>query len=193
MRLVVSSTSSSSSSSCKRTSNGSTPQVPFPRSPLDGDRQVLPGREPVKPVCGHHGRRFVPVPVLRVHFRDISDSPDVVRESPAAPGSESTQAPTEGSGPAWMNRSERTNVLRLRTLGALRDVELDLLVLVEGLVALRLDRGVVNEDVVAAVLLSDEAETLLGVEPLDGALSHAVVLLLLKASDRHFGGPARCG
>src|SRR3954469_12262806 len=71
-----------------------------------------------------------------------------------------------------MNRSERTNVLRLRTLGALRDVELDLLVLVEGLVALRLDRGVVNEDVVAAVLLGDEAEALLSVEPLHGALCH---------------------
>src|SRR3954447_16116367 len=97
------------------------------------------------------------------------------------------------SRPVWVKRSERTNVLRLRTLRALRDVELDLLVLVEGLVALRLDRGVVNEDVVAAVLLSDEAETLLGVEPLDGALSHAVFLLLPKAWNRHFGGPARCG
>ena len=40
MRLAVSSTSSSSSSSCRRTSNGSTLQVPFPRSPLDGDDRV---------------------------------------------------------------------------------------------------------------------------------------------------------
>src|SRR5690349_6563972 len=71
-------------------------------------------------------------------------------------------------------RSDRANVLRLRALRALGDVELDLLVLVEGLVALRLDRRVVNEDVVAAVLLRDEAEALLRVEPLNSALSHVL-------------------
>src|SRR5689334_23047795 len=75
--------------------------------------------------------------------------------------------------PRWGRASERADVLRLRALRTLGYVELDLLVLVEGLVALRLDRGVVNEDVVAAVLLGDEAEALLGVEPLNGALSHA--------------------
>src|SRR5882757_5381055 len=75
---------------------------------------------------------------------------------------------------AWVfARSDRANVLRLRTLRALRDVELDLLVLVERLVAIGLNGRVVNEDVVAAVLLGDEAEALLGVEPLNGALSHA--------------------
>src|SRR6478736_2332148 len=79
------------------------------------------------------------------------------------------------SRPSLVLRSESANVLRLGTLGALRDVELDLLVLVEGLVALRLNRGVVHEDVVAAVLLRNEAETLLGVEPLHGALSHLLV------------------
>jgi hypothetical protein len=71
--------------------------------------------------------------------------------------------------------SESADVLRLGALGTLGDVELDLLVLVEGLVALRLDRRVVHEDVVAAVLLRNEAETLLGVEPLHGALSHVLV------------------
>src|SRR4051812_46357671 len=90
-------------------------------------------------------------------------------------------------------RSDGTNVLRLRTLGALRDVELDLLVLVEGLVAPRLDCRVVNEDVIAAVLLSDEAEALLGVEPLDGALSHAGVLLLLRLETATSAASARCG
>ena len=39
MRLAVSSTSSSNSSPGRRTSNGSTLQVPFPGSPLDGDDQ----------------------------------------------------------------------------------------------------------------------------------------------------------
>ncbi len=54
--------------------------------------------------------------------------------------------------------SERTDVLRLRALRTLRDVELDLLVLVEALVAVGLNGRVVHEDVVAAVLLRDEAE-----------------------------------
>src|SRR3954451_13372152 len=73
---------------------------------------------------------------------------------------------------ADLRRSDGADVLRLRALRALRDVELDLLVLVQGLVALGLDGRVVHEDVVAAVLLRDEAEALLGVEPLHGALSH---------------------
>src|SRR6476646_1608095 len=74
-----------------------------------------------------------------------------------------------------LSRSERADVLRLRALRALGDVELDLLVLVQRLVAVGLDGRVVHEDVVAAVLLRNEAETLLGVEPLHGALSHVLV------------------
>src|SRR5262249_22321626 len=80
--------------------------------------------------------------------------------------------PCPRSGRDARRPSDRADVLRLRALRALGDVELDLLVLVEGLVALGLDGRVVHEDVVAAVLLRDEAETLLGVEPLHGALSH---------------------
>src|SRR5260370_42564918 len=76
-----------------------------------------------------------------------------------------------------LTRSARANVLSLRALRTLGDVELDLLVLVQRLVTLRLDRRVVHENVVAAVLLRDEAETLLGVEPLHGALSHCSLLL----------------
>src|SRR6266404_1403041 len=67
--------------------------------------------------------------------------------------------------------SEGADVLRLRPLLALRDVELHALTLVEGLVALRLDRRVVDEDVSAAVGRRDEAEALLAVEPLHGPLS----------------------
>src|ERR1044072_9714351 len=83
--------------------------------------------------------------------------------------------------PRSAGRAEGADVLRLRALGALRDVELDLLVLVEGLVALRLDGRVVHEDVVAAVLLRNEAEALLGVEPLHGALSHCARYSLVGA------------
>src|SRR3954471_24068365 len=71
-------------------------------------------------------------------------------------------------------RSDRADVLRLRALRALGDVELDLLVLVQGLVTLGLDGRVVHEDVVAAVLLGDEAEALLRVEPHNSALSHVL-------------------
>src|SRR4029078_12831696 len=78
------------------------------------------------------------------------------------------------AGPRTAVRSQRADVLRLRTLGALGDLELDLLVLVQGLVALGLTRRVVNEDVVAAAVLSDEAEALFCVEPLNGALSHVL-------------------
>src|SRR4051812_18301171 len=71
-------------------------------------------------------------------------------------------------------RSDRADVLRLGALLALRDVELDLLPLVEGLVAVGDDGGVVAEDVGAAAVLGDEPEALLRVEPLHSALSHAV-------------------
>src|SRR3954452_24920606 len=75
----------------------------------------------------------------------------------------------------FMMRSGDANVLRLRALGALGEIELDLLVLVERLVATGLDGGEVDEHVLAAAVLRDEAEALLGVEPLDGALSHESV------------------
>src|SRR5918998_2910776 len=86
------------------------------------------------------------------------------------------RAPTAAAVGAPCCTSERANVLRLRTLGALGEVELDLLVLVERLVAAGLDRGEVDEHVLAATILRDEAEALVGVEPLDGALSHDLFL-----------------
>src|SRR5690606_23915015 len=70
-------------------------------------------------------------------------------------------------------RSQRADVLRLRALRTLRDVELDLLVLVQRAVAARLDGRVVGEHVSAAVLGGDEAEALLSVEPLHGSNSHS--------------------
>src|SRR6476660_6889181 len=89
-----------------------------------------------------------------------------------------------------LSRSERADVLRLRTLRALGDVELDLLVLVQRLVAVGLDGRVVHEDVVAAVLLRNEAETLLGVEPLHGALSHVLGTPVIGTRSHHIDGSA---
>src|SRR4051812_12666367 len=70
---------------------------------------------------------------------------------------------------AW---SERADVLRLRALGALRDVVLHSLVLLEGAETLSHDGGEMRENVLAAVILGDEAETLVRVEPFDGTGSH---------------------
>src|SRR5262245_27254437 len=70
------------------------------------------------------------------------------------------------------------DVLGLRALLALGDVEGDLLALAQLTVtALGADGGVVREDVGAAAVLLDEAEALFRVEPLNGARSHVDLLL----------------
>src|SRR6266540_1742193 len=71
---------------------------------------------------------------------------------------------------------DRSDVRRLGTLRSLGDVELDLLVLVQVLVALARDRAEVHEHV-GAVLLGDEAEPLLGAEPLHSSSCHCNSLL----------------
>src|SRR3954471_19046601 len=73
--------------------------------------------------------------------------------------------------------SDGANLLGLRALLALRDLELDALVLVEAAESAGGDRRVVDENVRAAAVLGDETEALLGVEPLHGALSHLALLL----------------
>ena len=62
--------------------------------------------------------------------------------------------------------SDRVDLLRLRTLGALTNLELDALVLIESLEAVRLDGRVVNEDVLVSAVNLDEAVALFLVEPL---------------------------
>ena len=68
--------------------------------------------------------------------------------------------------------SDRADVLRLRALLALTDLELDALVLLERAVAAALDGLEVHENVRVTAVGGDEAEALLRVEPLDGALRH---------------------
>src|SRR5687768_10540352 len=70
------------------------------------------------------------------------------------------------------------DVLCLEALGAAGDVELDLLPFLEGAEPLRLNRGVVAEDVVSA-LLRDETEPLGVVEPLHSTSCHCLALPLL--------------
>src|SRR5699024_1202138 len=85
------------------------------------------------------------------------------------------EAPTaHGGGLAEIDRnfSDRADVLGLRALLSLADLELDALVLLERLEARALDGGVVDEEVGGTVLRGDEPVALLRVEPLDGALCH---------------------
>src|SRR5438093_3050291 len=70
-----------------------------------------------------------------------------------------------------------SDVGALRALLALGHLVLDLLVLLEVAIAVARDRAEVHEDVGATVILSDESEALLGVEPLDGSGAHERSLL----------------
>src|SRR5690349_18598549 len=68
--------------------------------------------------------------------------------------------------------SDETDLLGLRALLALRDLELDALVLLQRPVTGGLDGGEVHEHVGAAPVLADESEALVSVEPLHGSLCH---------------------
>src|SRR6266511_4443368 len=90
-----------------------------------------------------------------------------------------TQKATNGPAPMIRSRavrpgqwSDNANAVGLWALLPLGDLELDLLALLEGPEARRLDGGVVDEDVGLALALGDEAVALLSVEPLHGALCH---------------------
>src|SRR5436190_14934521 len=74
--------------------------------------------------------------------------------------------------PSCASSDGRADVARLETLLALGHVELDLLVLLEIPVARARDRAEMHEDVRATVVLGDEAEALLAVEPLHGSCAH---------------------
>src|SRR5687768_2317398 len=79
-------------------------------------------------------------------------------------------------------RGNASDVRRLRALGALLDVELDLVVLAQRLEAFSGDRREVDEDVRTTLLL-DKAEPLRVVEPLHLALGHFLYLFLLCVID----------
>src|SRR5918997_537410 len=78
--------------------------------------------------------------------------------STTGPGDDRTPTAGEpwGSGAVSRRRSDRADVLRLRALLALGDVELDALRLVQRPVAAPADRGEVAEDVGAAISRSEE-------------------------------------
>src|SRR5271165_5182682 len=82
---------------------------------------------------------------------------------------EAMRACTGRLGRIWL---ERADLLSLRALSALAGGELDPLVFLQAAEAVNLNRGVVHEDVGAAVVGGDEPIALVGVKPLHGALRH---------------------
>src|SRR5258705_13884667 len=69
---------------------------------------------------------------------------------------------------------DQADLLRLRALLTLRDLELHALTVFQRLVAFHLDGGEVDENVLPPVN-RDETVALLAVEPLDGALCHGAL------------------
>ena len=102
--------------------------------------------------------------------RCAAPAADSVAGCHEGPRSASDRGPS-GEGQSCWPQSGR-DLVCLRALLALGDLELDALLLLERPVAAGLDGAVVNEDVCGAVVGGDEAVPLLGVEPLDGALCH---------------------
>ena len=80
-------------------------------------------------------------------------------------GSRSTSAPTDTT--AYGAAIERDDVLGLRSLLSLTDLELDLLTFLELAEPAALDRGEVHEAIFSAIIRRDETVTLLRIEPLD--------------------------
>src|SRR3954469_8760244 len=84
-----------------------------------------------------------------------------------------TEGPRTGlPDPASSDGSDLLNVRCGRALLALLLVVAHLRALGERLEAAALDRGVVDEEVLAALIGRDEAEALVVVEPLDGSCCH---------------------
>src|SRR5512133_3321640 len=108
--------------------------------------------------------------------------------APRVRGSGTTKARPGGrasSNAARCAGSDRPDVRRLEALRALLHLELDPLPFLQAAEALRLDGGVMDEDVVPAAVLSDEAEALRVVEPLHGTTGHLTLLSMFEA------GPSR--
>ncbi len=78
--------------------------------------------------------------------------------------------------------SDHADVLRFFAFTALRRVELDTLTFLKGFVPLTLDGREVNEDVVT-LLARDEAVTLFGIEELNRALCHEILVSDTRPTD----------
>src|SRR5918995_2567417 len=76
----------------------------------------------------------------------------------------------------------RLDVVRLQPLGAALHFEFDLLAFLQRLEAGHLDRGVMREQILAALARGDEAKAFGVVEPLDGTGCHLLTSVYKKAA-----------
>src|SRR5215467_9647226 len=83
----------------------------------------------------------------------------------------------ESPAPSGAALLDGLDVLHLRALRPLRDLEADLLILFQRLEPASLDRREMREQVLAAAVGSDEAEPLRIIEPLYRACSHCSLAL----------------
>src|SRR3954453_7390883 len=137
-------------------------------------RSVGPRSAPHRPTIVGTLMVGVPEGSLALALCECKNGPGsgpVPRPGGRPPEDDEARPPEGEPGLARRERSGGADGVGLRTLLALDDLEGDPLALVEALVAVHLDGRVVDEDVLAAVD-GDEAEALLGVEPLHGALCH---------------------
>ena len=81
----------------------------------------------------------------------------------------------------WIKRdglANHANVRSLQALGPLLDFKLHLLTFSDGAKAVRLDGGVVNENIFAATVLSNETKALRIVKPLHSTSCHLLFFFL---------------
>src|SRR4051794_12268215 len=105
------------------------------------------------------------------------------------------RAHARGAASRWKRSAlEERDVDGLRALVARLGVIRDLRALGEGAEAVRVDAGVVDEEVLAPVVRRDEAEALLVAEPLDGSGCHVSVSSTgYVCCDRGGADEATCG
>src|SRR5699024_7428666 len=166
-----------------------------------------PGTVPVQ-LCVLH-RYAPPTPVHTAHLPPRGDGEGVAgrrrtrrRERPAqgaghaARGGDTTTpaasgrcrgrraSRSRGRSEERPERSDAADVRGLQTLGALLDVELHALVLLEVATAAADDGAEVSEHISGAVLGGDEAVALVGVEPGDDASSHGDISFVVVSHGR---------
>ncbi len=74
-----------------------------------------------------------------------------------------------------VDRLERHDIVGTRAFFALADFKLNLLVLFESCVTVHLDLGVVDEQIRAAAIGTNETKTFACVEPLDCTCTHCIL------------------
>ena len=97
---------------------------------------------------------------------------------------------------ANLRRLGQAHIDGLEPFGSFLEIELNRLTLFERAESVHLDGGVVHEDISPTIRLRDEAEALLGVEPLDCSGSHGGIplsstraVLAAPAHDTSLGPP----